>query len=164
MQKRGDINDVFRRFFRMVLVAQLARASGCGPEGRRFEPDRAHPPDMPVIFFITGFFLFERKSLFKLKCFQTCFLHYFRIVFCACHISTCALACHCAPLDNRSGERWRNVILMVLGRGDVRRAETRDDKTLDEGKKTKRQGRFAASSQCLNVLCLCSRLMPHVQE
>ncbi len=44
MQKMGDINGVFRRFFRMVLVAQLARASGCGPEGRRFEPDRAHPP------------------------------------------------------------------------------------------------------------------------
>ena len=59
MQKRGDINGVFRRFFRMVLVAQLARASGCGPEGRRFEPDRAHPPDMPVFFSkkITGFFL-----------------------------------------------------------------------------------------------------------
>ena len=44
MQKMGDINGVFGRFFRMVLVAQLARASGCGPEGRRFEPDRAHPP------------------------------------------------------------------------------------------------------------------------
>ena len=43
MQKTDDINGVFRHFFRMVLVAQLARASGCGPEGRRFEPDRAHP-------------------------------------------------------------------------------------------------------------------------
>lgn len=25
----------------MVGVAQLVRASGCGPEGRRFDPDRS---------------------------------------------------------------------------------------------------------------------------
>ena len=67
MQKMGDINGVFRRFFRMVLVAQLARASGCGPEGRRFEPDRAHPPDIPVIYLITGFFLFGSRKIEKFQ-------------------------------------------------------------------------------------------------
>ena len=70
MQKTDDINGVFRRFFRMVLVAQLARASGCGPEGRRFEPDRAHPIDIPVILANHGIFfcLFEvRKELTRQK-------------------------------------------------------------------------------------------------
>ena len=48
-------------FFRMVLVAQLARASGCGPEGRRFEPDRAHPPFFPCFFKNHGIFFAFRK-------------------------------------------------------------------------------------------------------
>ena len=43
----------------MVVVAQLVRASDCGSEGRRFEPD--HPP---FIFF--GFLLIKSFQLLYL--------------------------------------------------------------------------------------------------
>ena len=52
----------------MVGIAQLVRASGCGPEGRRFEPDYSpqNPADkrLPDIHLsVTGCLNFFQKSL-----------------------------------------------------------------------------------------------------
>ena len=55
----------------MVGIAQLVRASGCGPEGRRFEPDYSpqNPADkrLPDInLSVTDCLKFFQKSLKKL--------------------------------------------------------------------------------------------------
>ena len=37
----------------MVVVAQLVRASGCGSEGRRFDPDL--PPWRAILYLVIGY-------------------------------------------------------------------------------------------------------------
>ncbi len=48
----GFVRRVFRNMFYLVDVAQLVRVPGCGPGGRRFDPD--HPPHFFVYFYILG--------------------------------------------------------------------------------------------------------------
>lgn len=52
----------------MVAVAQLVRASDCGPEGRRFDPGqpptKKHIPfGMCFFFYLSAFFLFQNIFL-----------------------------------------------------------------------------------------------------
>ena len=55
--------------FIMVAVAQLVRASDCGPEGRRFDPGQ--PPTKKHIPFVMCFFIYLLSSFFL---FQNIFL------------------------------------------------------------------------------------------
>ena len=50
--------------FIMVAVAQLVRASDCGPEGRRFDPGQ--PPTKKHIPFGMCFFICPLSSYFKI--------------------------------------------------------------------------------------------------
>ena len=50
--------------FIMVAVAQLVRASDCGPEGRRFDPGQ--PPIKKHIPFGMCFFIYLLSSYFKI--------------------------------------------------------------------------------------------------
>ena len=50
--------------FIMVAVAQLVRASDCGPEGRRFDPGQ--PPTKKHIPFGMCFFIYLLSSYFKI--------------------------------------------------------------------------------------------------
>ena len=61
----------------MVAVAQLVRASGCGPEGRRFEtvqPPHLKKPSESVFWF--GLFYcfpqFERRCTYYISCHVSC--------------------------------------------------------------------------------------------
>lgn len=53
--------------FIMVAVAQLVRASDCGPEGRRFDPGqpptKKHIPKGMCFFYLSAFFLFQNIFL-----------------------------------------------------------------------------------------------------
>ena len=53
--------------FIMVAVAQLVRASDCGPEGRRFDPGqpptKKHIPFGMCFFYLSAFFLFQNIFL-----------------------------------------------------------------------------------------------------